>query len=191
MSNKLYTVPKLIKSSYAMRILPTKVFLALQAFCDTIYEQLDETCSDKLWIYDSDFHWRNNNNFIIIKNFIIAMLNEMCDREGISQQRTIKIRINYYQSDIENSSDVCDNFNYFNCLLSNGPAMILDPYDNVWKEIYMNNQIMFRVGNEMRTINKNYQIMPSHIGNTCQNIANPFSKSYELGKISIIGTISL
>lgn len=131
--------------------------------------------------------WQNDPTFLAIKDYITQSLDTICDRENVSSQRMKFIAINYYPpQDIFDASNPIfpyhTDFGYINCLLSNGPTMILDPSDKCWKEINLGNRMMFQVGGSLQATNGTYSAIPHGVGRSPVIV-----QETNLGKISIVG----
>ena len=145
----------------------------------------------KVWIHAIDgqeiYHkWQTDTDYMIIKSYIFEKLDKLCDKHGVPSRKNKFIAINYYPpfEAFDSKNPVFPyhtDFGYINCLLSNGPTMILDPEDNQWKEINLGNQMMHQVGGTLQSIsNGKYKAIPHGVGRS-PVIAN------NQGKISIVG----
>lgn len=92
---------------------------------------------------------------MIVKKYVIDSITKICDEHNVPSQRANFLAINYYPPD--NNFDIRNpifpfhtDFGYINCLLSDGPTMILDPITNLWSSVNLaGNRQMFQVGAAM------------------------------------------
>lgn len=146
--------------------------------------------TSKNWIMPLDtknkvHQWMDDENFVIIRDWIFAQLNTACETHKVPAARTRIISINYYppKSEFDPLNPVFPyhtDFGYINSLISDGPTMILDPVDGKWKEINLGDRMMFQVGGAMQAIDHTYKAIPHGVGRS-PIIAD------DLGKISIVG----